>query len=284
MKYFLIKAIKNYPAKIKKILLLVPILVLLAASCNQNSTPPESTPTSVIETSSQPQSNNYSPTNQQPQTQSHYGIQTKTSNCTSNQALPDSACTPGAILTTDKSVICVSGYTKTVRNVSDSTRKQVFAEYGISYDLHSNYEVDHLISLELGGSNDISNLFPESYNITNGARVKDKFENYLHSQVCNGKMDIQQAQKEISTNWLKYYLATNPQSATNTPSPAPNPSPSPTPAPTPIPSDNTSGPAVKKSSTGICHAQGTQYYDRTINYTPYNSIDECLASGGRLPK
>jgi micrococcal nuclease len=43
-------------------------------------------------------------------------------------------------------------------------------------------------------------------------------------------------------------------------------------------------PQVKKSSSGICHEKGiSQYYDRTTNYTPYNSIAECLASGGRLP-
>ncbi len=49
-------------------------------------------------------------------------------------------------------------------------------------------------------------------------------------------------------------------------------------------SNPSSGPAVKKSSTGICHAQGTQHYDRTSKYTPYNSLDACLDSGGRLPK
>ena len=50
------------------------------------------------------------------------------------------------------------GYTTTVRNVPMKVRKQVFVEYGIPYAQHSGYEVDHLISLQLGGSNDISNL------------------------------------------------------------------------------------------------------------------------------
>lgn len=135
-----------------------------------------------------------------------FGVQTKTSNCIANQALPDSACTPGAILTTDTSVICVSGYTATVRDVPNSVRLKVFQEYGIDYALHSNYEVDHLISLELGGSNDISNLFPESYSIQYGARVKDALENHLHSQACSGKISMETAQMEIATNWLKYYL------------------------------------------------------------------------------
>ena len=40
---------------------------------------------------------------------------------------------------------------------------------------------------------------------------------------------------------------------------------------------------VKKSTSGICHAPGTTYYDRTLNYKSFNSLDDCIASGGRLP-
>jgi len=43
-------------------------------------------------------------------------------------------------------------------------------------------------------------------------------------------------------------------------------------------------PPVKKSSTGICHPQGGTYYDKTKNFTPFGTIDECLESGGRMPK
>ena len=41
---------------------------------------------------------------------------------------------------------------------------------------------------------------------------------------------------------------------------------------------------VKKSKTGICHAPGTSYYGQTKNFTPFKTLDECLKSGGRLPK
>lgn len=47
---------------------------------------------------------------------------------------------------------------------------------------------------------------------------------------------------------------------------------------------SSSGPAVKKSSTGICHARGTAYYDQTQRFTPYPSMEACLESGGRYPK
>ena len=41
---------------------------------------------------------------------------------------------------------------------------------------------------------------------------------------------------------------------------------------------------VKQSGSGICHCPGGQFYDRTTNYTPFDSIDACLASGGREPQ
>lgn len=51
-----------------------------------------------------------------------------------------------------------------------------------------------------------------------------------------------------------------------------------------LPVDSASGPQVKKSDTDICHEKGTTYYSRTKSFTPYNSIQDCLNSGGRLPK
>ena len=223
-----------------------------------------------------------------------YGVQTKTSNCIANQTLPDSACSPGAVLTTDTKVICKSGYTKTVRNVTEATKKKVFKEYGIPYSLRSNYEVDHIISLELGGSNDISNLYPESYTIKDNARIKDKFENYLHKQVCDGKMDIVETQRQISSDWLTYYQTEILGATTKT-----NTQPTTTSKIVPTVASvvtataltpkvtapvNSTDPEVKKSSTGICHARGTRYYNSTLKYTVYNSVNDCLNSGGRLPK
>jgi hypothetical protein len=158
-------------------------------------------------------------------------------------------------------------------------KKKVFEEYGISWSLRSQYEIDHLISLELGGSNELKNLWPESSTLSNGSRAKDKFEGYLHAQVCSGKLPIQEAQREIATNWVTYYnnwltASANAESKTATPSSTRNPSSQP---------KTTSEPAVKKSAQGICHLKGTSYYRLTSTFTPYLSLDECLRSGGRLP-
>ncbi len=61
------------------------------------------------------------------------------------------------------------------------------------------------MSLELGGSNDISNLWPEPANPQPGFHEKDKIENYLHAQVCSGAISLQEAQREIATNWYAVY-------------------------------------------------------------------------------
>lgn len=135
-----------------------------------------------------------------------FGVQTKTTGCKANGALPDPQCTPGAIFpNATVSQICQSGYASSVRNVTTSVKNKVYAEYGITSHYTGQYEVDHLVSLELGGSNDISNLWPEAASPTPGFHQKDQVENYLHDQVCNGSVPLKTAQIEIATNWLNIY-------------------------------------------------------------------------------
>lgn len=134
------------------------------------------------------------------------GQRTKTSGCVARNSLPDPACTPGAVFPqATKEQICVPGYTKTVRDVPNNVKDQVYAEYGIASHTTGEYEVDHLVPLELGGSNDIANLFPEAAEPRPGFHEKDKVENYLHDQMCAGAIPLRQAQTEIATNWLAVY-------------------------------------------------------------------------------
>lgn len=125
--------------------------------------------------------------------------------------LPDPSCTPGEIdqaVTQDNiaSTICHSGYTQTVRppvSYTNTLKKEQIIDYGYEDTNMSDYEEDHFISLELGGSpKDPKNLWPEPHSSTN---EKDKVENYLHSQICSGKTTLVQAQKEITTNWYNLY-------------------------------------------------------------------------------
>ncbi|MFN8458768.1 MAG: HNH endonuclease [Anaerolineae bacterium] len=134
------------------------------------------------------------------------GRRTKTSSCVATKALPDPACTPGAIFSdATKDQVCVPGYSSQVRNVPEEVKKEVYAEYGITHHSPGEYEVDHLISLELGGSNDIANLWPEPAEPRPGFHEKDRVEDYLHAQVCKNAISLQQAQVEIATDWFKVY-------------------------------------------------------------------------------
>jgi len=121
--------------------------------------------------------------------------------------LNDLTTTPGAAVSVSLGELCTPGYTKKVRNVSATTKAQACANYGVPADhcTGREVEIDHLISLELGGSNDIENLWPEPYQPRPGAREKDRLENWLHKQVCDGDMSLADAQQAIATDWYAAY-------------------------------------------------------------------------------
>lgn len=120
--------------------------------------------------------------------------------------VPNAAITPGDVdPKATKAKVCTVGYTSTVRDVPESKKKEVFAEYKIDRK-SSRFEVDHLISLELGGSNDIKNLWPQSYTTQPwNAYKKDRLENKLHSLVCSGNLELVEAQRAIATDWIRAY-------------------------------------------------------------------------------
>ena len=66
-------------------------------------------------------------------------------------------------------------------------------------------EIDHIVSLELGGSNNIANLFPETANGSDGYHAKDRLENRLHDMVCRGDLALRSAQRRIAANWQLLY-------------------------------------------------------------------------------
>jgi len=130
--------------------------------------------------------------------------------------VPDPAKTPGDTLEVTAADICVPGYSKKVRNVPIAVKRQVYASYGIRTHKPGDYEIDHLISLELGGSNSIRNLWPQSYRTSPwNAHVKDALENELHRRVCSGTMDLAKAQRIIAQNWVMgYRIYVNPSPPT----------------------------------------------------------------------
>jgi len=101
--------------------------------------------------------------------------------------------------------VCQVGYASSVRDVSQEVRDQVYEGYDITNRTPGQYQVDHLIPLSLGGSNDISNLWPQPASPLPGFQEKDAVENYLHDQVCSGQMMLADAQRLIATNWVAVY-------------------------------------------------------------------------------
>ena len=140
---------------------------------------------------------------------------TRTQGCRVQGPLPDPHCTPGAVFANaGTSTICVAGYTKSVRSVSTKQKRIGYASYGIAYPQKTGtYEYDHLIPLELGGNNDQANLFPEAAATGTqalGFKEKDVVEDYLHDEVCNGDLNLTQAQEQIAADWIAVYKALDP--------------------------------------------------------------------------
>ena len=136
----------------------------------------------------------------------NWGVATRTTGCQFNGPIQDKACTPGAIFPdATKAKICTPGYAGSVRNVTTSMKNKVYAAYGIKTRKPGQYQVDHLISLQLGGSNDISNLWPEPAEPKPGFHEKDRIENYLHDEICKGNISVREAQIQIATNWPAVY-------------------------------------------------------------------------------
>lgn len=110
-------------------------------------------------------------------------------------ALPDPRCTPGlADPALGRAQLCPHLGPAVVRKVSQATKDAVRTAYAD----HTPGEIDHLISLELGGSNDQRNLWPQDGPVPN---AKDAVENRLHAAVCAGTITLAAAQHQIATDW-----------------------------------------------------------------------------------
>jgi 5-methylcytosine-specific restriction endonuclease McrA len=138
----------------------------------------------------------------------HHRRRAKPAGVPSNVPMPNRTLTPGASLAgVTASQVCTSGWASAHRSVSSAEKSAVYAEYGIASHAPGSYEVDHLIPLELGGSNSESNLWPEPYGASDGASAKDGLEDLLHAEVCAGNLTLRKAQREIAANWYAAWIA-----------------------------------------------------------------------------
>jgi hypothetical protein len=117
---------------------------------------------------------------------------------------PDARLTPGATVPVSREAICV--VPDEPRPVATPLAMRVFAHYGIDNPRPRAFEVDYLITPALGGSDDIRNLWPQPYSAgVWNAHVKDALEDKLRQLVCEGKLDLESAQREIASDWIAAY-------------------------------------------------------------------------------
>jgi hypothetical protein len=117
--------------------------------------------------------------------------------------LPNRTLSPGEVGTTDTAVFCHPGYSSAERKKeTQSIKNQVYALYGLTGN-HSEYVVDHVVPLEVGGKSSVKNSFPQKHPYD---KSKDSLEDKLHTLVCAGKYPVKSAQQSIATNWYTLWL------------------------------------------------------------------------------
>jgi hypothetical protein len=120
--------------------------------------------------------------------------------------LPRADLTPGTARPVEISEVCAAHSSHRPEPVAASVRQSVFESYGADHRQASAYELDYLITPELGGTSDAHNLWPQAYEGTVwNAYVKDELEQRLHRLACDGTIDLAQAQREITTDWIAAY-------------------------------------------------------------------------------
>ena len=113
--------------------------------------------------------------------------------------------TPGSVLPIGVDQICSAGVTG-VPAVAAQVPRQVFEAYGVDYRRAADYELDFLITPELGGAPDPRNLWPQPYRAGPwNAHVKDELERELQDLVCRGTLDLATAQQELADDWIAAY-------------------------------------------------------------------------------
>ena len=106
---------------------------------------------------------------------------------------------------TVRQTICVPGYTEAVRPSSSYTngiKAKLLRETGLDESLMSEYELDHIVPLALGGHpRKLANLTLQPWEGEHGARRKDLLERRLQMMVCRGEISLNEAQTCIAEEW-----------------------------------------------------------------------------------
>jgi len=118
--------------------------------------------------------------------------------------LPNPKLTPGDTLKVSKDDLCVYGYSNPAQKVTVRLKRQVFEAYAISATAMG-YNVDHLIPVDLGGSNSEKNLWPQPLSGEWNYQMKNRLEKRLRKLVCSGELELEKARREIAADWVSAY-------------------------------------------------------------------------------
>lgn len=120
-------------------------------------------------------------------------------------ARPIASLTPGAVIEDGHHNVCDSRSLEPWA-VPTAVKQQVLRDYGMEHVPEHEFELDYLVTPALGGIPDARNLWPERYTspVWN-ARVKDELEELLPQLVCEGKIELATAQREIASDWIAAY-------------------------------------------------------------------------------
>ncbi len=114
--------------------------------------------------------------------------------------------TPGETRPITLAQVCADARAEVVTSgIPEETQRRVFAAYGVAVSQRDQFEVDYLITPDLGGTESVRNLWPQPYSVRWNARVKDRLEQRLHELVCSGEMDLATAQRAIAVDWIGAY-------------------------------------------------------------------------------
>jgi len=111
--------------------------------------------------------------------------------------LPDRKLTPGKIARRDTDR----------HRVTEEMERQVFSRYHIPWRRRSEFKIDHLIPIALGGADNVENLWPQSLSVRPYSPLrKELLTQRLLAEIAEGKLTLAQAQKEIAEDWISCFV------------------------------------------------------------------------------
>ena len=126
---------------------------------------------------------------------------------------PSTYKTPGATAKVKMEQLCAPDFAQSVKPASDWQRTQALERYGLRADGFSG-ELDHLVPVSLGGSNDPDNLWPFRASGTFTLEAKQALASKLQGLVCSGKLSLKDAQDAFRKDWtLSYQVHMKPVNA-----------------------------------------------------------------------